>query len=74
MNVIYNASFSGVSLEGSTLYVYGLPVCGECSKGVVQVGIKRVVMPKQEIPDDWWDSWALSKNVFFESGVEWEFI
>ena len=27
MNAIYNAGLNGVSLKGSTLYVYGLPVC-----------------------------------------------
>ena len=27
MNVIYNASHSGVSLDGADLYVYGLPIC-----------------------------------------------
>ena len=44
MNVIYNATYNGVSLDGATLYVTGLPVCSDCAKGVIQVGIKRVVM------------------------------
>ena len=51
MNVIYNATYNGVSLDGATLYVWGLPVCSECAKGVIQTGIRRVVMPKQDIPD-----------------------
>ena len=42
MNVIYNATYSGVSLDGAKLYVYGLPVCSECAKGIIQVGIKEV--------------------------------
>ena len=44
MNVIYNATYNGVSLDGSTIYVSGLPVCSDCAKGIIQVGIKRVVM------------------------------
>ena len=74
MNVIYNATYNGTSLDGSTLYVHGLPVCSECSKGVIQVGIKRVVMPKQEIPDHWKDSWQLTKSLFEQAGVSYDFI
>ena len=73
MNVIYNASYNGVSLNESTLYVHGLPACSDCAKGIIQVGVKRVVMPKQEIPDHWSESWKMSKEMFDEAGVEWEF-
>ena len=40
-NLIYNATYNGVSLDQSTIYVTGLPVCYECAKGVIQVGIKH---------------------------------
>ena len=73
MNVIYNATYNGVSLHGSTLFVFGLPVCSDCAKGIVQVGIKKIIMPAQEIPQSWEDSWALSKSIFKEAGVEYEF-
>ena len=73
MNVIYNATYNGVSLHGSTLFVFGLPVCSDCAKGIVQVGIKKIIMPAQEIPQSWEDSWALSKSIFEEAGVEYEF-
>ena len=73
MNVIYNATYNGVSLDGSTLYVYGLPVCSDCAKGVIQVGIKRVVMPNQEIPDHWLESWNLTSRMFNEAGVDYDF-
>ena len=36
MNCIYNATLNGVSLDGADLYVYGLPVCAECAKGIIQ--------------------------------------
>ena len=74
MNAIYNATYNGTSLDGATLYVYGLPICSECAKGVIQVGIKRVVMPKQEMPEKWRDSWFTSMNFFDEAGVDFDFI
>ena len=73
-NVIYNATYNGVSLDGATLYVWGLPVCSDCAKGVIQTGIKRVVMPSQEIPDHWVDSWALTQLLLNEANIKWEFI
>lgn len=42
MNCIYNACQNGISLNGAKLYVWGLPVCSECAKGVIQVGISEV--------------------------------
>ena len=74
MNVIYNASYNGVSLNGSTLYVHGLPACSECAKGIIQVGIKRVVMREQEIPVLWQQSWTKTEEMFNEAGVSYEFI
>jgi len=71
MNVIYNATFSGVSLDGATLYVYGLPVCSECAKGIIQVGIKEVhIFVDQDIDAKWLESWDHTKNMFTEAGVE----
>lgn len=72
MNVIFNASFNGVSLSGSDLYVYGLPVCNECAKGIIQVGIKHVYIltyGDKEIPDIWKESWARTKAMLEEAGV-----
>ena len=74
MNAIYNATYNGTSLDGATLYVYGLPICSECAKGVIQVGIKRVVMPRQHMPDKWKDSWFTSMSFFNEAGVDFDFI
>lgn len=73
MNVIYNAGYNGVSLKGATLYVHGLPVCSDCAKGVIQVGIKKVVMPQQDVPAKWEESWQKTKEMFNEAGVKWEF-
>lgn len=71
MNVIYNATFSGVSLDGATLYVYGLPVCSECAKGIIQVGIKEVhIFVDQVIETKWLESWELTRSMFDEAGVK----
>ena len=73
MNVIYNATYNGVSLDGATLYVHGLPVCSDCAKGIIQVGVKKVVMKELEIPPVWQDSWQRTKEMFNEAGIEWSF-
>lgn len=77
MNCIYNATLNGVSLQGSHLYVYGLPVCHECAKGVVQVGVSRVIMSddiwvlddRLENDRKWIDSFNRTKQIFTEGNV-----
>lgn len=70
MNCIYNASLSGISLNESKLYVYGLPICHECAKGVIQSGIKKVYCAYDaSISHKWVDSWSISKTMFAEAGV-----
>ena len=73
MNAIFNATYNGSSLDGATLYVYGLPCCSDCAKGIIQVGIKRIVM-EGSIPDRWKESWALTQDMFNEAGVQYEFL
>lgn len=71
MNVIYNATFSGVSLDGASLYVYGLPVCSECAKGILQVGIEKVyIFVDQDIHVSWLESWERTMDMFKEAGIE----
>lgn len=71
MNCIYNASLTGISLEGSTLYVTGLPICSACALGVIQAGIKRVVMRySSDIAEKWFNSAEQSVKMFMEAGVE----
>lgn len=72
MNCIYNATLNGVGLDGSDLFVYGLPVCSDCAKGVIQVGVKRVFMCYPEDMDDRWKkSTDQSIDMFNEAGVVW---
>jgi dCMP deaminase len=71
MNAIYNATYSGVSLDGSTIFIYGLPACSECAKGIIQVGIRKVVVSKEciESRPHWNESWNKSVEMFTEAGV-----
>jgi len=76
MNCIYNAGYNGAKLDGSTLYVYGLPVCNECAKGIIQVGITRVVIPKNgtDGPDRWKVSILETHTMFDEAGIIYDFV
>lgn len=70
MNAIYNACLNGVNLKGSTLYIYGLPPCSECAKGIIQVGIRKIVIERIDNPERWKDSCELSYSLLEEAGVE----
>ena len=72
MNAIYNAAENGVSLKGSTIYTVGLPVCHDCAKGLIQVGIKRVVTPEIETPKRWLKSLSLTEEMFKEANIAWD--
>ena len=72
MNAIYNAAENGVSLKGSTIYTVGLPVCHDCAKGLIQVGIKRVVTPEIETPERWLKSLSLTEEMFKEADIVWD--
>lgn len=76
MNCIYNACHHGVSLNGATLYVHGLPVCSECAKGVIQAGIKTVVMKFDYdlLKGPWGTSWMLTRDMFDEANVQYEML
>lgn len=71
LNALMNALYNGVSVKGATLYVYGLPVCSDCTKSVIQSGIKRVVLTAtHNAPEKWRESWDnLSAPMFKEAGV-----
>ena len=71
MNGIYNGAYNGVCLVDSTMYVYGLPVCHECAKAIIQVGINKVIaIPGFDTSDKWKKSGDISRELFLESGVK----
>ncbi len=72
MNCVFNAALSNVSLQGATMYVFGLPICHECAKGIAQSGISEVVLPAPSIntAPKWEESWKTSVEIFEEAGVK----
>ena len=79
MNCIYNATHNGISLKGSHLFVYGLPVCSRCALGVIQVGIVDVtcLLPKKkkhQMVQSWLDEWSMTKELFNEAGIDFRLI
>lgn len=72
-NAIYNALHNGSDVNGSTIYVTGLPVCHECAKGIIQSGISKVVYDTPILKDDSWsESCSIALEMFKEAGVEFE--
>ena len=71
-NALWNALYNGVSVKGSTMYVKGLPICSDCTKGIIQAGVKCVVVELPEnTPEKWADQWSkISEPMFLEAGVE----
>jgi dCMP deaminase len=73
MNCIYNAAANGISLKDSTLYIHGLPVCGDCALGIIQAGVSRVVAISGSTPDRWKEAIDKTDEIFKEAGVVYEF-
>lgn len=67
---------SGSRAQGSTLYVWGKPVCARCAGSIIQAGIKRVVALSPDGGDQtskWARSGAIAKQMFEEAGVTVDF-
>ncbi|MGD2072684.1 MAG: deaminase [Candidatus Thorarchaeota archaeon] len=71
-NAIYNATLNGVSLKDCLMYTNGIP-CMDCARGIVQSGIKEVIVDKKwnEINTRKWKKHAKrSLEMFAEVGVK----
>jgi dCMP deaminase len=73
MNAIYNAIHNNASIVGCSIYVTGLPVCRECAKAIIQVGIKNVYMDTKPI-DNWKESGEDSIEMFKEARINFFYI
>lgn len=76
-NACYQGADMGISCKGATLYTQGIP-CTDCSAGVIQSGIKELVIHKQwsdyeldmvKNRDQWKGGNEISTNMFNEAGV-----
>ena len=68
-NAFYNAARHGASLNGCTLYCAWLP-CTDCARGIIQVGISKLVVKSFQIPERWVVDMVTSVTMLKEAGVE----
>ena len=70
-NAIYNAARIGVSLKGSTMYLTCGMCCTDCTRGIINAGIKEVYLERGEgAKGQMWDEHAIrSEQMFKEAGV-----
>lgn len=63
---------AGSRAQGSTIYVWGKPVCARCAGSIIQAGIKRVVAIEPNMNGDskWDKSGQFSHQMFLEAGVK----
>ncbi len=71
-NAIYNAARMGVALKGDTIYVTHIP-CADCARGIIQVGIARVVADANcmegGFAERWSDAAQVTKEMLGEAGI-----
>lgn len=64
---------AGSRAVGSTLYVWGKPICARCAGPIIQSGVKRIVAlnPKAENGNSKWKkSGELAHEMFKEAGIQ----
>lgn len=67
---------AGSRAQGSTLYVWGKPICARCAGSIIQAGVKRVVALSPETGDQtskWARSGKYSSQMFAEAGVQMDY-
>jgi len=74
-NSIFNAIHNGASTNGATIYIFGLPVCHECAKGIIQCGISKVfckMSKEKRMNSKWNESEEITKIMFKEANIEYK--
>ena len=69
INCISFAARTGVSLLGSTIYIWPMPPLADCAVSIIQAGINRVVVFDVVIPMRWQKSFDAATDMFSEAGV-----
>lgn len=73
MNALLNCLDSGTSVKNAHMYIFGLPPCSECTKHIIQSGIKRVVYCVREKDRKVWEERSkLSLEMIIEAGLEYD--
>jgi len=72
-NAIYNSIHNNADVNGCSLYCYGLPICSECAKLIIQTGIKEVYV-NSFVKSNWKESCDLAIELFKESGIKYTIV
>ena len=68
-NAVYNAAREGVSLDGCTMYISGLPPCNTCAHAIIQCGIREIVVQTLEYPERWAEFILPAMEMLMEADV-----
>lgn len=61
---------AGSRAEGSTVYVWGKPICARCAGPIIQAGVKRIVALAPGDTESLWDKSGKSAHeMFLEAGI-----
>lgn len=61
---------AGARAEGSTVYVWGKPICARCAGPIIQAGVKRIVSLAPDDTDSHWDkSGTYAHEMFKEAKI-----
>ena len=68
MNALIQA---GNEANESTIYIYGMagPSCTNCTKHIIQAGVKRIVSRSGERPSRWEEDFTIADNMLEEAGI-----
>lgn len=67
---------AGSRASGSTVYVWGKPICARCAGAIIQAGVRRVVAPSPDSGDPaskWASTGKFAAQMFSEAGVQMDF-
>ena len=68
-NALYNAARNGIALDGCTAYTTLVP-CADCTRGLIQSGIKQIMFCSGNANEKWTDSFQRSLTMAKEAKVE----
>lgn len=71
-NAIYNAALIGASTEGCTMYLSCEVPCADCTRGIINSGIREIVCKQERVThqDKWLESSQRSLTMLNEAGVK----
>ncbi len=65
---------AGSRSTGSTIYVWGKPICARCAGPIIQAGVERIVALEPGDGDSHWDKSGKSAHqMFTEAGIKVDF-